>query len=94
MSQVDSMRYFSYCENLFNLEMIQYEFEEVVFLICKKYIFTKKLQGEPKDYEVVIDEIKSLSSLQKEIKTGVFGADMQIDLINNDFDFIMISCDL
>ena len=69
MSQVDSMRYFSYCENLFNLEMIQYEFEEVVFLICKKYIFTKKLQGEPKDYEVVIDEIKSLSSLQKEIKT-------------------------
>ena len=69
MNQIDSMRYFAYCENLFNLEMIQFEFEEVVFLICKKYIFLKKLQGEPKDYEVIIDEIKSLSSLKKENKT-------------------------
>ena len=53
----DSIKLYDYINNLFSREMIEYEFNELIYLICKKYFNTKYLRGTYNEYKEIIDEI-------------------------------------
>ena len=59
---------FYYIENLFNNEMIEYEFFELIYLICKKYFSIKNYQGTKKEYSIVINFIHNIVFQKRKTK--------------------------
>ena len=53
----DCVKLYDYINSLFSREMIEYEFNELIFHICKKYFSTKYLKGTYNEYKEIIDEI-------------------------------------
>ena len=63
---------FKYYESLFDLDMVFYEFCEFIFLICSRYIASKKLsQDEDKNYLEVINHLSQLIRGNEEFKNKV-----------------------
>ena len=58
----DSTKLYDYVNNLFCREMIEYEFNELIFLICKKYFLSKNLRGTYNEYKEIIDYIGNIIS--------------------------------
>lgn len=56
------LRYLNYIETLFENECIQFEFVEVVFLICKKYITEKKLHWDRNEFEFIVNEVVNVGN--------------------------------
>ena len=56
----DCTKLYDYFNSLFNREMIEFEFDELIFSICKKYITYKYLRGTYKEYNEVITEIETI----------------------------------
>ena len=56
----DCTKLYDYFNSLFNREMIEFEFDELIFSICKKYITYKYLRGTFKEYNEVITEIETI----------------------------------
>ena len=56
----DSTKLYDYVNNLFCREMIEYEFNELIFLICKKYFLSKNLRGTYNEYKEIIDYIGNI----------------------------------
>ena len=54
----------NYVEKLFDNEIIEYEFFELIFLICRKYFDLKNLKGEKKDYESLLDKFEEIINLK------------------------------
>ena len=63
---------FKYYESLFDLDMVFYEFCEFIFLICSRYISSKKLShDEDKNYLEVINHLNQLIRGNDEFKNKV-----------------------
>ena len=56
----DCAKLYDYFNSLFNREMIEYEFNELIFLLCKKYVTIKYLRGTIKEYNEVITEVENI----------------------------------
>ena len=63
-----SIEILNYVEKLFDNEIIEYEFFELIFLICRKYFDLKNLKGEKKDYESLIDKFEEIINLKQKKK--------------------------
>ena len=59
-----SIEILNYVEKLFDNEIIEYEFFELIFLICRKYFDLKNLKGEKKDYESLLDKFEEIINLK------------------------------
>lgn len=53
----DCTKLYDYMNSLFSREMIEYEFNELIFLICKRYFNSKNLKGTYNEYKEIIDSI-------------------------------------
>ena len=53
----DCTQLYDYVNSLFSREMIEYEFNELIFLICKRYFSIKNLKGTYNEYKEIIDAI-------------------------------------
>ena len=53
----DCTKLYDYANSLFSREMIEYEFNELIFLICKRYFNSKNLKGTYNEYKEIIDAI-------------------------------------
>ena len=51
---------YDYFNNLFIREMIEYEFNELIFLICRKYFSIKNAKGTYNEYKEIIDYISNI----------------------------------
>ena len=60
-----SIEILNYLEKLFDNEIIEYEFFELIFLISKKYFELKKLKGVKKDYENLIEKLEEIINLKQ-----------------------------
>ena len=61
----DCVKLYDYINSLFSREMIEYEFNELIFLICKRFFYTKNLKGTYNEYKEVIDAIgKIINNLE------------------------------
>ena len=56
----DQSRLYDYVYTLFNREMIEYEFNELIFLMSKKYFFLKNLKGTYNEYKEVLDAVAKI----------------------------------
>ena len=56
----DCTKLYDYFHSLFNREMIEYEFNELIFLICKKYVTYKYLRGTVNEYKEVVTEVETI----------------------------------
>ena len=56
----DCTKLYDYFHSLFSREMIEYEFNELIFLLCKKYITLKYLRGTYNEYKEVVTEIENI----------------------------------
>ena len=56
-----------YIENLFDNEIIEYEFFELVYLICKKYFSANNLQGTKKEYKHIINVLNIIMDNSKKL---------------------------
>ena len=62
----DCVKLYDYVNNLFYREMIEYEFNELIFLLCKKYFNIKNLKGTYKEYKEVVTAVNNIiSKLEK-----------------------------
>ena len=53
----DCVKLYDYINSLFSREMVEYEFNELIFLLCKKYFNFKNLKGTYNEYKEVLDAI-------------------------------------
>ena len=51
---------YDYINNLFSREMIEYEFNELIFFICKRHFGIKNLKGTYNEYKEIIDSITKI----------------------------------
>ena len=58
-----------YIENLFDNEIIEYEFFEFVYLVCKKYFSAYNLQGTKKEYKHIIKILNIIIDNSKKTST-------------------------
>ena len=58
--QNDSIKLYDYINNLFSREMIEYEFNELIFFICKRHFGIKNLKGTYNEYKEIIDSITKI----------------------------------
>ena len=65
-------KFYEYINNMLSREMVEFEFDELIFLICKKYFNYKGLKGTYKEYKVIInillqrvDDIKVPQNMRK-----------------------------
>ena len=58
-----------YIENLFDNEIIEYEFFEFVYLVCKKYFSAYNLQGTKKEYKYIIKILNIIIDNSKKTST-------------------------
>ena len=56
----DCTKLYDYFHSLLNREMIEFEFNELIFLICRKYINIRCLRGTFNEYKEVITEIENI----------------------------------
>ncbi len=56
----DCTKLYDYFNSLFNREMIEYEFNELIFLLGKKYVTIKYLRGTYNEYKEVVDEVENI----------------------------------
>ena len=56
----DCSKLYDYFNSLFDREMIEFEFDELIFNLCKKYISIKSLRGYNSEYNEVISEIENI----------------------------------
>ncbi len=56
----DCTKLYDYFNSLFNREMIEFEFNELIFLLCKKYIALKCLRGTINEYQKVVIEVENI----------------------------------
>ena len=56
----DSTKLYYYFNSLFNGEMLEYEFNEFIFLLGKKYVTIKYLRGTYNEYKEVVDEVENI----------------------------------
>jgi len=56
----DCVKLYDYANKLFYREMIEYEFNELIFLLCKKYFNIKNLKGTFKEYKEVVTAVKNI----------------------------------
>lgn len=56
----DKVKYYTYFEDLFDSEVVLYEFGEVLFFIARKYISYNKLYGIVQHYKEAIDIVKKV----------------------------------
>ena len=56
----DCTKLYDYFHSLLNREMIEFEFNELIFLICRKYINIRCLRGTYNEHKEVITEIENI----------------------------------
>ena len=56
----DNPKVYDYINNLFCREMIEYEFNELIFLLCRKYFISKNLKGTYNEYKLVINTVENI----------------------------------
>ena len=56
----DCTKLYDYFHSLFNREMVEYEFNELIFLLGKKYVAIKYLRGTYTEYKEVVDEVENI----------------------------------
>ena len=64
----DCTKLYDYFNSLFNREMIEYEFNELIFLLSKKYVTLRYLRGVYNDYKEVVTEIENIVNLLEKPK--------------------------
>ena len=56
----DCTKLYDYFHSLFNREMIEFEFNELIFLLAKKYVTIKYLKGTYNEYKEVVDAVEEI----------------------------------
>ena len=64
----DCTKLYDYFNSLFNREMIEYEFNELIFLLSKKYVTLRYLRGIYNEYKEVVTEIENIVNLLEKPK--------------------------
>ena len=56
----DCTKLYDYFNSLFDREMIEFEFDELIFNLCKKYISLKYLKGYYSEYNEIVSEVETI----------------------------------
>ena len=66
----DCTKLYDYFNSLFNREMIEFEFNELIFLLSKKYVTLRYLRGVYNEYKEVVTEIENIVNLLEKPKNS------------------------